>query len=85
MGLSDYSLHKWRKQAKVGGELAFLGNGKVSLTAEQQANVRLKKELGRGEFGAASAFVSGELSAGYTRDLTPDVDGDPGTGNFPRC
>ena len=39
-------------------------------------------ELARGEFGAASAFVSGELSAGYTRNLTPDVDGNPGEGDF---
>jgi transposase len=47
LGLSDYSLYKWRKQAKAGGELAFPGNGKVALTAEQQENVRLKKELER--------------------------------------
>lgn len=40
-------------------------------------------ELARGELGAASAFVSGELSAGYTRDLTPATDGDDlGAGNF---
>ncbi len=47
LGVSDYSLYKWRRQAKVGGELAFPGNGKVALTAEQQENVRLKKELER--------------------------------------
>jgi transposase len=34
LGVSDYSLYKWRKQAKAGGELAFPGNGKVALTAE---------------------------------------------------
>ena len=45
LGVSDYSLHKWRKQAKVCGELAFPGNGKIALTAEWQKNVRLKKEF----------------------------------------
>ena len=29
------------------GELAFPGNGQLALTAEQQENVRLKKELER--------------------------------------
>lgn len=47
LGVSDYSLYKWRKQARASGELAFPGNGKVALTAEQQENVRLKKELER--------------------------------------
>lgn len=47
LGVSDYSLYKWRKQAREGGELAFPGNGKVALTAEQRENVRLKKELER--------------------------------------
>ncbi len=47
LGISDYSLYKWRKQAHSGGELAFPGNGKVALTAEQQENVRLKRELER--------------------------------------
>ena len=47
LGISDYSLYEWRKQARSGGELAFPGNGKVALTAEQQENVRLKKELER--------------------------------------
>jgi len=47
LGVSDYSLYKWRKQARESGELAFPGNGKVALSAEQQENVRLKKELER--------------------------------------
>ena len=47
LGVSDYSLYKWRKQARASGELAFPGNGKVALTAEQQENVRLKRELER--------------------------------------
>ena len=47
LGVSDYSLYKWRKQARESGELAFPGNGKVALTAEQQENVRLKRELER--------------------------------------
>lgn len=32
-------------------------------------------ELARGQLGAASAFVSGGLSAGYTQNLTPDQEG----------
>ena len=47
LGVSDYSLYKWRKQARERGELAFPGNGNVALSAEQQENVRLKKELER--------------------------------------
>ncbi len=47
LGVSDYSFYKWRKQARESGELAFPGNGKVALTAEQQENVRLKRELER--------------------------------------
>lgn len=47
LGVSDYSLYKWRKQARSGGELAFPGNGKVALSAEQQENQRLKRELER--------------------------------------
>ncbi len=47
LGVSDHSLYKWRKQARSGGELAFPGNGKVALSAEQQENTRLKKELER--------------------------------------
>ncbi len=63
LGVSDYSLYKWRttgtsfgrRQAKESGELAFPGDGKVALTAEalkdflrsQQENVRLKRELER--------------------------------------
>ncbi len=47
LGVSDYSLYKWRKQSRMGGELAFPGNGKVALTAEQQENARLKRELER--------------------------------------
>ena len=47
LGVSDYGLYKWRKQARASGALAFPGNGKVALTAEQQENVRLKRELER--------------------------------------
>jgi transposase len=47
LGVSDYSLYKWRKQTREGGKPAFPGNGKVALTAEQQENVRLKRELER--------------------------------------
>ena len=45
LDVSDYSLYKWRKQARSGGGLAFSGNGKVALNAEQQENQRLKQEL----------------------------------------
>ena len=45
--MSDYSLYKWRKRARESGELAFPGNANVALTAEQQENVRLKRELER--------------------------------------
>jgi len=68
LGVSDYSLYKWRttgtsfgrKQAREGGELAFPGNGKVALTTEQQENQRLKRELERvtqelGPFGLGEA------------------------------
>ena len=44
LGLSDYSLYNRRGES---GELTFPGNGKVALTAEQQENVRLKRELER--------------------------------------
>ena len=47
LGVSDHSLYRWRKQAQGRGELAFPGNGKVALTAEQEENLRLKKELER--------------------------------------
>jgi len=47
LGISDHSLYKWRRRAKERGELAFPGNGKVALTAEQQENVCLRKELAR--------------------------------------
>ena len=39
LGISDYSLYKWRKRARECGELALPRNGKVALTAEQQENV----------------------------------------------
>ncbi len=47
LGVSDYSLYKWRKQARESGGIAFPGNGKVALTAEQQENQRLRQELER--------------------------------------
>lgn len=47
LGVSGHSLYKWRRHAQERGELAFPGNGKIALTAEQQENVRLKKELER--------------------------------------
>jgi transposase len=45
LGVSDHSLYAWQKVAKAQGSLAFPGHGKVALTAEQEENRRLKKEL----------------------------------------
>ncbi len=47
LGVSDYSLYKWRKQARESGEIAFPGNGKIALTAGQQENRRLRQEIER--------------------------------------
>ena len=35
------------QRARERGELAFPGNGRIALTAEQKENLRLKKELER--------------------------------------
>jgi transposase-like protein len=45
LGVSVHSLYEWRKKAQEQGELAFPGNGRVALTAEQEENRRLKREL----------------------------------------
>jgi transposase len=45
LGVSSHSLYAWQKAAKAQGVLAFPGHGKVALTAEQEENRRLKKEL----------------------------------------
>ncbi len=45
LGVSSHSLYAWQKTAKVQGSLAFPGHGKVALSAEQEENRRLKKEL----------------------------------------
>ena len=45
LGVSAHSLYEWRKKLEAQGELAFPGNGKVALTAEQEENRRLKREL----------------------------------------
>lgn len=50
LSMLDPSLCKWRKNAKERGELAFLGNGKVALMAEQRENLHLRKEL-EGNYG----------------------------------
>lgn len=47
LGVSDHSLYKWRKQADEQGQLAFPGKGNVVLTADQQENLDLRKELER--------------------------------------
>ena len=45
LGVSAHSLYDWRKKAREQGNLAFPGHGKVALTAEQEENRRLKREL----------------------------------------
>jgi transposase len=45
LGVSSHSLYGWQKAAKVQGVLAFPGQGKSALTAEQEENRGLKKEL----------------------------------------
>jgi transposase len=47
LGVSSHSLYAWQKAAKAQGSLAFPGHGKVALTAEQEENRQLKKELER--------------------------------------
>lgn len=56
----------------------------VTLAAEGPA-VKLaagQVTLAQGQLGVASAFVSGDLNAGYTQDLTPELDGTSGAGSF---
>ena len=45
LGVSAHSLYDWRKKAQEQGQLAFPGNGRLALTAEQEENRRLKREL----------------------------------------
>ena len=45
LGVSAHSLYEWRKKLEAQGELAFPGNGRVALSAEQEENRRLKREL----------------------------------------
>lgn len=45
LGVSSHSLYAWQKTAQAQGALAFPGHGKLALTAEQEENRRLKKEL----------------------------------------
>jgi transposase len=45
LGVSSHSLYAWQKASKEQGKLAFPGHGKVALSAEQEENRRLKKEL----------------------------------------
>ena len=52
LGVSDHTLYKWRKQAEELGDLAFPGNGRAALTAEQRENQLLRKELERVKQGA---------------------------------
>jgi len=45
LGVSAEFIYRWRKEFQNNPSLAFLGNGKKQLTAEQQELARLKKEL----------------------------------------
>jgi transposase len=45
LGVSSHSLYAWQKATKEQGKLAFPGHGKIALSAEQEENRRLKREL----------------------------------------
>jgi transposase len=44
LGVSSSALHKWIRAEKAGGALAFPGQGKQALSAEQAEIQRLRKE-----------------------------------------
>lgn len=45
LGISAELLYRWRKEMKYNPDLAFSGNGKAQLTAEQKELARIKREL----------------------------------------
>lgn len=45
LGISAELLYRWRKEMRHNPDLAFSGNGKAQLTAEQKELARVKKEL----------------------------------------
>jgi transposase len=45
LGISYHNLDRWRTQYRKRGEMAFPGHGKQKLTAQEEENQRLKKEL----------------------------------------
>lgn len=45
LGINKDLIYSWRKQLRKKGELAFPGNGKQLLTAEQQRIKELEKKL----------------------------------------
>lgn len=47
LGISEHSLYKWRRLAREQGDLAFPGNGRVTLSDEQRENQRPRGELER--------------------------------------
>lgn len=65
LGISSGSLHRWIRAAKEQGSLAFPGQGKSALTAEQAEIQRLRKEneqlrLEREILKKATAFFARE-------------------------
>jgi transposase len=44
LGMSSSALHRWIREHKDKGEIAFPGHGKPALTAEQSEIQRLRKE-----------------------------------------
>ena len=45
LGIAHSNLRRWRAQYNKNGELAFPGNGRKSLTPQEEEIRRLKKEL----------------------------------------
>jgi len=45
LGVSSTLIYRWRQQMRDRGEIAFPGNGKVGLTAEQKRIRELEKKL----------------------------------------
>jgi transposase-like protein len=45
LGISKDLIYRWRRQMRERGEIAFPGNGKIALTAEQKRIRELEKQL----------------------------------------
>lgn len=45
LGVGAAMIYRWRKEMNINPDLAFGGNGKKQVTAEQKELIKLKKEL----------------------------------------